>query len=603
MKQEQHSARRFFRRLSIQQKLTVLLGLQVAVLLVWYGAVLSIQRQEVVQAGIYGNEQLALKMHNMMENDLETLAAVSAFPVLRDSNGISTDIYKHFTSEPYEMDFPYQIVRSFTNTATSILDINQSVSQVAVVNLAGKGFLVERNVMWGNSVMITIDMEQAWVADAMDARGKASGIMPLSPEALGYHGAENSMYCARAIVNAEQVQPVGLTVVGVSRRSIERFFETNRTDASQVFQILDAQGRPVAGLDADLGIAWAGMPGGINTMQQALDGTPCIVSVSAREDLGFCVVVATPEEALYHTIGTYTVVLYVMIALVIAASVILSIVIVQSIRSPIKMLLATIDAYADGDFSATATEDTSDELGQIAGSLNHMAGRVATLIDEVYVQQIEKKDLEIQALKAQVNPHFLYNSLESARMQAYQNKDTAVAETLLLLSDILRYGLVSSNKPVSLAMEMENIREYVAINNLRYHGVIDLIMSVEEGCGDCLLPRVTLQPLVENCIKHGFARGAHGGSITVFGYLDGTDCVIRVHDDGCGVSVDRLEALKERLWAKHDERPDDAGIGLYNVHRRLQLMFGNVYGLRLFSVEGKGFAVEIHIPAKGEGMT
>ena len=241
-------------------------------------------------------------------------------------------------------------------------------------------------------------------------------------------------------------------------------------------------------------------------------------------------------------------------------------------------------------------------MQEIGTALNSMSDEISNLIQTVYKKNLEMKESELQVLRSQINRHFLYNTLDSARMTAYRNSDRTVYQILTELSELLKYGLTRSNDLVTLSDEVENVRHYVLISNIRSQGEITL-NTVIEGSLSLRLPRITLQPIIENSIIHGFDRGRLSGTITIFAYRSGRTSVITIADDGEGMDRERLEEVRGRLLRMDDGELQEGHIGLGNIRRRLSLIFPDRCSMELNAVEGKGCSVTITIEDEDDGDT
>ena len=273
-----------------------------------------------------------------------------------------------------------------------------------------------------------------------------------------------------------------------------------------------------------------------------------------------------------------------------------------SIPSIVILLLAVAFTIFMAVFSRMIIRSIQSSVSHIISSVRNMSDEISNLIQTVYKKNLEMKESELQVLRSQINRHFLYNTLDSARMTAYRNSDRTVYQILTELSELLKYGLTRSNDLVTLSDEVENVRHYVLISNIRSQGEITL-NTVIEGSLSLRLPRITLQPIIENSIIHGFDRGRLSGTITIFAYRSGRTSVITIADDGEGMDRERLEEVRGRLLRMDDGELQEGHIGLGNIRRRLSLIFPDRCSMELNAVEGKGCSVTITIEDEDDGDT
>lgn len=220
-----------------------------------------------------------------------------------------------------------------------------------------------------------------------------------------------------------------------------------------------------------------------------------------------------------------------------------------------------------------------------------------------YEMELLMKQANIASLQSQINPHFLYNALECIRGQAVMDGSDDIARITQALSRFFRYSISGKKDLVTVGEELENAGNYVTIQQYRFRDKFVLESEVEEGVSvlDAVLPKLSLQPILENAIVHGFADMVRGGVLRIEARREGSEVVLRVSDNGKGMAVERLNQLIETLHEaeglpRESGSGHGTGIGIRNVDRRLKLLFGEAYGLSLESVEQVGTAVELIFP-------
>ena len=209
------------------------------------------------------------------------------------------------------------------------------------------------------------------------------------------------------------------------------------------------------------------------------------------------------------------------------------------------------------------------------------------------------RQMEMAMLQAQINPHFLYNTLECIRGQALAAEASDIADTTQALSRYFRYSISSRSDVVPLKDELDNVRNYMKIQQYRFRDRFSLHVSLhgqEAEVLDCLLPKLTLQPIVENAVVHGFANKIDDARVSIQITRTARHVSIVVSDNGQGMNPEELKALRDSLRGEAPSRQPGHGIAMGNVKKRLQLFFGTTYGLTVGSVAGIGTDVEIYIP-------
>lgn len=219
-------------------------------------------------------------------------------------------------------------------------------------------------------------------------------------------------------------------------------------------------------------------------------------------------------------------------------------------------------------------------------------------------KDLAQKQADITYLQNQINPHFLYNTLECIRGQALAEGMNDLADTVKALALFFRYNISVKGTAVSFEEELKNLENYISIQQYRFKNKFTLSLDIDEAekpqILSCMLPKLCLQPLVENAILHAFGHITSGGRVTLKAYLSDGNLSIIVADNGSGMSPGQLEKLDQSIHSDHFEETKDHGVGLRNVHRRIQLLFGKEYGLSVKSFAGIGTFVEVFLPMRTE---
>ena len=260
----------------------------------------------------------------------------------------------------------------------------------------------------------------------------------------------------------------------------------------------------------------------------------------------------------------------------------------QGIMSPIKRMLEFCHEVSEGKLSVRIQDKHKDELSRLSGSMDHMADTIEHLMDQQKSQEKKKRELELQMLQYQLNPHFLFNTLNSLRFVAAMHKDQIVSDGIQALSSLLQNTLTNKNEYITIQEELENLENYFSILRIRYAGSFEYSFHVEEDeLLSCLVPKLILQPLAENSVMHGSSDNGTVMEIQITCWRENKDVMIELSDDGKGFEV-TVDAL-----APHPERKR---IGVANVNDRIQLNFGRKYGLKINSQPGKGTTCTLTLP-------
>ncbi len=262
----------------------------------------------------------------------------------------------------------------------------------------------------------------------------------------------------------------------------------------------------------------------------------------------------------------------------------------HAVVSRIEKLQKTMQQVEGGDMGVTITSESHDEVGDLIRSFQKMLDKINALINEVYTGKLAQKEAEMRALQAQINPHFLYNSLSLINWRAIRADAPDISEMAQLLSTFYRTTLNKGKQLTSVADELKNTRSYIDIQRIMHSGQFEAIYQIEEGLGEYLMLNLLLQPLVENAIVHGLDQRPDGGGILRITAAHKKDTIVfMVEDNGVGIDPQALPNLLTQ---------DSGGYGIKNVHERIQLYYGKEFGLTLESKLSVGTRATLTIPAR-----
>ena len=237
---------------------------------------------------------------------------------------------------------------------------------------------------------------------------------------------------------------------------------------------------------------------------------------------------------------------------------------------------------------------SSDEIGMLISDYNFMAKRMSALVEEQYKSGQELKSAELKALQAQINPHFLYNTLDMINWYARKNKGQEIVQIVDALARFYKLSLNKGKDIVSIRDEIMHVLCYFQIQSLRFKNSLNLHMQIDEEIYEYSIQKITLQPIVENSILHGIlCRESKSGTITITGKLERDTVILKVEDDGIGIPKDKLD----NILGNRTESAEGSGFGISNINKRLKIYYGEEYGLTYRSEYGKGTTVVILFPA------
>ena len=271
----------------------------------------------------------------------------------------------------------------------------------------------------------------------------------------------------------------------------------------------------------------------------------------------------------------------------------------RSIYIPIKKLHDMTTTITRNDLQALVTHDNVDEITELGMSFNIMIGRIRELLDAKVKEQENLKKAELRALQAQINPHFLYNTLDTIIWMTESKKTDEVIEIVRALSSFFRISLSKGRDWITIGEEVERTRSYLTIQKMRYRDILDYRIEVDEGVAGNTVLKLILQPLVENALYHGIKNKRQGGTIVVRAKQQNeNEVLLQVEDNGIGFTPEKLAQLRDELNDDSGDIRLESGFGIGNVNKRIRLYYGNQYGVSIKSNYQAGTCVSIVIPAR-----
>lgn len=321
-----------------------------------------------------------------------------------------------------------------------------------------------------------------------------------------------------------------------------------------------------------------------------------LVSSNTSEYSGWMINCFIPIKYIDRDISAILLIILLVSSVCLVIMIIISILIAKGISGPIVRLGKKMEQVKKGKFDTRILVDRKDEIGELSLTFNEMIERINDLITTVYETKIKEKEAELNALQAQINPHFLYNTLESIRTLAVLNDDYDTSKMITALGKFLRLKINSDQRTITVEREVEHAESYISLMHMKFKGKISFKVHVDRGIYKYRMVKLTFQPVIENAICHGLKNGEYPGEISLTGRMENDLLVFEIKDNGCGMEEGELSLLIQRINTGLKEENTSGSIGLKNVNARLKLIFGEEYGLKIDSAIGIGTTVTVKIP-------
>ncbi len=332
------------------------------------------------------------------------------------------------------------------------------------------------------------------------------------------------------------------------------------TSSGQSFTVDDTKGKRIYSVQ-DTGLGWK------------------IVGVTYSDDL------IANKSSIQHSILLYAL-------LGIGISIVISLLLSLHLTKPIKRLQRDMKQVELGNFHIQTSLEEDNEINQLGQSFNVMVNEIKHLMDETVQNSEQKRKAELLLLHAQINPHFLYNTLDSIIWMAEQEKHEEVVDMTSALAKMFRASITRDQELVSIRVEIEHIRQYLFIQKMRYREQLDYVFDIPSHILHYKTVKILLQPFIENAIYHGIRSKTTPGIIYISAWQEDEQLIFEVRDNGLGMTAERLAEVTQGTVATNTQH----GIGIGNVNERIQLYFGTTHGMTMTSVLGEGTIVTIRVP-------
>lgn len=327
-----------------------------------------------------------------------------------------------------------------------------------------------------------------------------------------------------------------------------------------------------------------------------IEGGRYYLQSKVSQAFGWQVVGVFPASEVLHDMTTTAYVMAISLLGALLSIAILSYVLSNTITKPLSKLQRLMEQAEAGDFSVRFNSRYTDEVGSLGDSFNHMLQQIEQLVQQVYTEQKNKRNAEMRILQEQIKPHFLYNTLDTISWLSRENGAEDVVLLVDALTSMFRVGLSKGRESITIKEEICHVSSYLCIQQIRYSTKLSYEIHVPEELENYMVPKLILQPLVENAIYHGIKRKREKGLITVNVTLEDEVLAFQVRDTGPGIEEGKLKTLQSQL--QNRSRTEESGFGLFYVNEQVKLSCGAAYGVVLDSEEGSWTTSTVYVPVR-----
>ena len=572
-----------FRDFSIRTKLiigflAILLPLVLILSIVFYSYSAKIVLKQSLEQTREIVEQFSISLDNymgLMRNKMEILA---------DSPTIQEELNTHQDKEDIKNDSFYsrnkrirrimlQIYSSVTMNDVEIYGINETNHYLSLwskkYEIPDKDILFENaNLSKGRSVLVN---------NINDA---------------------DTIQMIKMVKDLQTYKPIGYIRFGLKRNYIEKMAKNINFGSDGSVVIFDENLNKLSGIAHD------------SVLSKLLKEKPSIGNFSYSEgkneytavhihsdSTGWTTVGVIPLRYINKDLAGIQYLTVIIIVLTIIIGVTVSVIIAQSLILPLENTVNALEKFSRGDFAVRLKENRCDEIGKLNRIFNKAIKEINELMQKVTQSEILNKEMEFKTLQSQMNPHFLYNTLDTINWLAFKEKQTEICNLVAAISSLIRASISNKKSIITIEQELDYVKNYIYIQHIRYKDRFDIIYDIDESLLKQAVPKLIIQPIVENAIIHGIENSKNKNLLYISVKRENECIIIIVKDTGIGMTDEKVsELLKEPLNAEGDEQKAHTNLGLYAVHKRIQLMYGDLYGLTVQSQAGEGTTVTLHIP-------
>lgn len=437
---------------------------------------------------------------------------------------------------------------------------------------------------------------KVWNRHVVEANGEIVDVGSYRDRSLG----TASFSAARAILSGQDI--VGFLMINANERQLYQMYEDVILEGSNIYITSDS-GQIISSSRGELiGFNYFNMNklqelfGAQDYMITRAEGSPVLFTRYQDQESGFTVFEEAPLDQVLQPLRSIRRVVVLLALFCLAGGIAMAWHFSRRIAAPIQKLRDDLRDVEKGNLKQTFSIHSYTEINELSRGMSDMLACIRGLIDSIHKNEQQKRRIELNWLQAQINPHFIYNTLFSIKcmVDMHRNEDATIMLTHFIA--ILREILSTQKEKVTVAEQMENLREYLTLQQYRYDHAFDSMIEYDEAAARCLLPKLLIQPLVENSIQHGIDMQSGNGMITVIARRQGETVVIEVEDNGVGMSPEKVRQVMESPAVT--DRPH---IGIKNVYDRIRLHYGPSWGLTINSKEGRGTQIVLRIPAEEKG--
>ncbi len=387
-------------------------------------------------------------------------------------------------------------------------------------------------------------------------------------------------------------KPIGILGISVSEDVVARFYSHTNTNLPLETFIMDSNGKVISHINKSRIYADAGLKNIVHKQDGSQEINGKLVVYKYVKDWDWYVVGTLPINYLLRDNNVMLLAILIIVIITLIVGIFISYGFSKHLFKPFDELIYRMSRVSTGDMETRISLPTyGPDFQQVSQGFNIMVEHIDELMKKIYEEQRQLKEIEFKALQSQINPHFLYNTLESIHWQALLCGHHEISTMVKALAGFYRISLSKGEAIIPLKNEAEHVENYMTIQEIRYKDKMESYIDISEEFYNVKIPKMTLQPLVENAIYHGLRGREAKGFIKITAERDGDDIIVKTIDNGIGMTAEQISKLNQTL----EDNDPSVGYGVRNVHQRIKLFLGSPYGLYYESNEYGGVTVNVRL--------
>lgn len=587
---------RIYKNLSIKRKILLIFYIQVTIPLILIGFMSYKISSDIIYKKSVEYTQNILHTIELRLNDYVNNLIMVSQDFLYDKK-IYDIISNNNTYIPPLIE--YENKTEINNTLKKIVFSREEIQSICLISSNEEFYSADNNSRKISIKEAISDVREDIYITARSNMGKAVWFVEAKDKL-----AEN-VYFARTIYNKDNFREIGLMVIMFKKDHLLTLFNDLSTVDIPKIAVISSANEVIASRDQSIDYLFEPEIQNIITDSRGAfidKKEEALVSYVSMQEPSWRIITYVSLNQLYREINLLRNWIILLSILSVSLLSVFGLFISFDLISPINRLVKGMKKIQKGQWVVNMDEDRGDELGFLSKTFNEMTKEIDHLVNRIYREQLTRKDAEIKALQSQINPHFLFNTLESINWMAQLNNVPEISETVSALSSLMEISIGRDDRLITIEEEFTYIDNYILILKKRFEDRITLEKNIQSEVMDIKIPRLLIQPLIENAVYHGLERSRNKGVIKLNAQISGDEVLIEVVDNGLGIEKDELEIINDKLSMDNEtyfrsmESNGKKSIGIENVNRRIKLLYGEEYTLRLESVPGEYTKVIVHIP-------